>query len=1084
MMRHGRSNSAALGVPWVGLALCVASAAQAQVVYKPTPRVVAYQRDLRFNEIGKEHGLPEAHVSAVVQDSAGYLWFGGDNTLSVYDGRIFRKIEASESPDPSKPSSTFVTALAADTSGGVWIGTGDAGVNFFDPSTGQFRRFLAEANDLKTIPSMGVSSLHIGTEGVWVGTTGGLALIDRQTFEVTRWLGEDEGVFSPVTALAELDDQRLWIGTAEDGAFLLDPNTNELAAYSPSEAKQAISGWEVATILVARSGEVWLGTEDGGVSVLSPEGTAFRAIQTTDDRLPSSHVSALLQDSLGGIWVGTTQSGVSRLDPDTGELITVGYDPGQAGGLPQSVVQMLYEDRGGVIWVGLGQGLAYLATWSLGHEQYSSFGDVCGYVHDGNGVLWLASPTTGLLRVAENQRTAVAYDFPPLPGASVGERSIETWIHHLDIDQDGNLWMASRHRGVLQFRPKDETFVHYYAGFDDQNAVPSNEVLALHINREGAIWIGTWGEGLAFYDGSQDVFVPVSQLELPSQFVSDVLEDASGRALWVGTADGLARVNFGELKVEQFRHSAAEPTSLSKNAVSALLQDPDGTLWVGTLGGGLNAFDPQSKSFTHYSTAEGLSSGVVYGLVGRYSEELWLSTNEGITRFSRTERTGTSIDWPRGSEFTQGSYYQAANGDVFFGGKIDKSQSFVHFSPERIAKYPYVPPVVIRNVFVHDEDAREKEEFIARERNLRVPYDAAFTVEFAALSFAFSNRNQHEYRLEGLNDIWVSAGLGRATFSRLPPGDYVLRTRGSNFHGVWNEDGQSFRISVGPPPWATWWAYTIYGILIVMALTAAWYYQRQRLESLRRGRRLDAVERDLELTGAVQNWFIANTADPDAGFVKLKAIYKPADHASGDWWMQEGEPGQEQIVLVADVTGHGAGAAMVTIAAAAAFRASKLHGSSIAERIGYLNQEILQAGAGHYYMTMTCLRFESDGTYEMLSAGGLPILHLKGKRARAIVCAGTALGSQDFVLGRTSGKLAKGERLLLLTDGVPEVEDSNGRQFGMRRTAKLFVETHDQPLEEAGNSILATVAELQGNAPQGDDWTFIVIEYTGDCAPS
>ena len=86
-------------------------------------------------------------------------------------------------------------------------------------------------------------------------------------------------------------------------------------------------------------------------------------------------------------------------------------------------------------------------------------------------------------------------------------------------------------------------------------------------------------------------------------------------------------------------------------------------------------------------------------------------------------------------------------------------------------------------------------------------WDNVFSFEFAALSYAKSQKNRYRYRLEGFEPDWNEVGSRQrlATYTNLDPGSYVFRVQGSNSDGVWNEEGVSLPILVTPPWWMTAW---------------------------------------------------------------------------------------------------------------------------------------------------------------------------------------------------------------------------------------------------------------------------------------
>ena len=123
-----------------------------------------------------------------------------------------------------------------------------------------------------------------------------------------------------------------------------------------------------------------------------------------------------------------------------------------------------------------------------------------------------------------------------------------------------------------------------------------------------------------------------------------------------------------------------------------------------------------------------------------------------------------------------------------------------------------------------------------------------FDFEFAALSYLSSEKNQYAYMLEGVDDDWVNSGTRRiARYTNVSPGKYIFRVKGSNNDGVWNEQGTTLTIIIHPPWWRTWWAYTLYGLLVIGSIWAFIHYRSRNLLRQKRLLQKQVAERTAEV---------------------------------------------------------------------------------------------------------------------------------------------------------------------------------------------------------------------------------------------
>jgi len=249
---------------------------------------------------------------------------------------------------------------------------------------------------------------------------------------------------------------------------------------------------------------------------------------------------------------------------------------------------------------------------------------------------------------------------------------------------------------------------------------------------------------------------------------------------------------------------------------------------------------------------------------------LWLSTNKGLSRFDPQTKTFRNYDVTDGlqsNEFNSGAYHKSRSGEMFFGG----INGFNAFLPDSIKDNPYVPPVVITGFKRYNTGEAEGkpiiEKGISAKQRLALSYkDNILAFEFAALNYRNTFKNQYAYKFEGFNDNWIQLGTKHeVTFTNLDAGEYTLRVKGSNNDGVWNEEGASLKITITPPWWKTWWAYSFYGLLFVGAIFGYIRYktQAQAKELALKNRQLEQerqITERLRRVDKLKDDFLANTS--------------------------------------------------------------------------------------------------------------------------------------------------------------------------------------------------------------------------------
>ena len=257
------------------------------------------------------------------------------------------------------------------------------------------------------------------------------------------------------------------------------------------------------------------------------------------------------------------------------------------------------------------------------------------------------------------------------------------------------------------------------------------------------------------------------------------------------------------------------------------------------MGGGLNRFDSESKTFTHFTEAHGLSNNVVYGILEDNDGKLWMSTNKGLSCFDVQESVFTNYTVDDGlsdNEFNERACFRRENGEMLFGGVT----GLTVFNPGVIAKNTLLPPVYITDFSIPGHDTSFRSELINNSDISLVYEHNSFSVEFAALDFTFPQKNTYQYMLEGFDNDWNFSGERRfADYTNLDPGSYTLRVKATNSDGVWNDQQATLRINIEAPFWDTLWFKLLLATSLVSLL--AGIYQVKMYRNKMQQRKLQAL---------------------------------------------------------------------------------------------------------------------------------------------------------------------------------------------------------------------------------------------------
>jgi signal transduction histidine kinase len=265
--------------------------------------------------------------------------------------------------------------------------------------------------------------------------------------------------------------------------------------------------------------------------------------------------------------------------------------------------------------------------------------------------------------------------------------------------------------------------------------------------------------------------------------------------------------------------------------VNCFFEDSKGNLWLGTSAGGLSRFDYASGKFIRFTSKHGLPDNSVYSILEDHKGRLWLGTGHGLSGFDPLTESFVNYDYKDGLQdnvFAAGhrgrpARFKANDGTLYFGGQ--KGLNF--FNPEELGTNTVLAPVVITQFKLFDKlvkGAAESKQIVLNHN------ENYFSFEFSSLSYHNPAKNQYAYKLEGFDKDWVYSGTRRyAGYTNINPGRYTFRVKATNSDAVWNEQGISIPVIINPPWWRTWWAYSIYGLILVAAGWIVHNFQRQRV---------------------------------------------------------------------------------------------------------------------------------------------------------------------------------------------------------------------------------------------------------------
>ncbi len=835
----------------LGLALCLlllsAYAHSAKSVFPQN-------RDIDFTRLNADDGLSHATARRIIQDSKGFMWIGTQQGLNRFDGYKF-EIFNYDPEDSNSLSSGWIYDIFEDRDGQIWVATDD-GLNLFNESTKTFQHFRHDPEDTGSLPHDSVRDIFQSRDGtLWIGTRVGLSRLNEDgsfAHLLTFTLDGSNESRPGVRDVAEDRHGHLWVGTQTEGLLRLDPLTGDKLSipYEP-EQDRSTGDRDIRSLLIDENDRVWVGTQRGGVALVSHQGEVKRYTHNPDDAtsLSSNRIWRIFQDRQDKIWVATDR-GLNLLLPERDAFKHYRHDPSRPSSLSDDLVYEVMQDSGSVIWVGTFNGISKwnpeIRTFShikrdASNPQSLSSDRVTSFAERSDGNVWIGTIGGGLnlWDTASNTFQTIQVGDPAQGGLS------DNVVISLLNDSKDRLWAGTMNRGISRRDPATGKFEHFQFDKSDPSSISSNAIANMLEDGQGRIWIATYGGGLNLYlgEGRFRRFPKdgINAQQFPNYFLIDIEEGLDGKLWLASDGSGVIRFDPDTETVEVMRVAPDNANSVSGNHIISLLQTEE-ALWVGTRDTGLNRY--ADGVWEHFNFDDGLPSSAIYGLLEDAAGQVWISHSKGLSRYDPLEGVFTNYDaihGLQGKDFNNGAYLQTSDGKMMFGG----SNGYNVFYPENVKTNTHEPPVQLTRFTKFNKDFQlEKPPYELQSIDLSYD-DYVVGFEFSALDYTDPSENQYRYMLAGFDREWVSANnVRQATYTNLGPGDYTFRVQGSNNDGLWNEQGLSIGVSVAPAPWATWWAmalYTMVAIGVVYGTAQAYSVRLHREEQRRYNEQLEAL---------------------------------------------------------------------------------------------------------------------------------------------------------------------------------------------------------------------------------------------------
>ena len=788
---------------------------------------------INFKNLNTEDGLSSNTIESVIQDKNGFIWLGTENGLNRYDAYQFRTYK-NLSQEPHSLSNNYINSLFVDSQKQLWILTAN-GLNLYKEETDSFEQHFIK----NTIGDNNFLCMTEDSKGqLWLSCNKGIYSFNKQTKLFQRFTPTDElsKNWNLITFTKLLVDKKgnLWIGSRQSGLFIKNPDGHVKSAEKLFPELRAIKS--INDIKEDQDGSIWVGTNGQGLVRINPTSKQFNHYEyrkNEQSSLSSGVVKSILIDQINRVWVGMENSGLSLFNQKFNSFHHYQNNPSNPQSLSQKTISALFEDQQGNIWLGTHRGGVNFFNPKLDKFEFYTSGsgntglsykDVKSFFEDQDGTIYIGTDGGGLNTWDRKNNIFQHYKHDPLNPHSISSDA----VLHIVKDGKGNIWVSTWGAGLNLFDNKSGTFKRFTHDPDNPLSISSNYIWRTFEDSKGNLWIATSSGGINKFNSQNQTFEQLKWKNKSYQNSTNyycIAEDEDGD-IWFGSDNGiLLRYNIVKEQLSSYKIPNFDNKNPPNIAVWVIFKDSNNKLWFGQKG--LFYFDNLQNKILPAKSNLYLHEESIQGILEDNYGNLWLSTKNGLFQYHIKTQQITHFTMPdglQGLEFGPNACLKTKKAELLFGG----SNGFNLFKPEKLQYNRIAPEIFWTDFQLFPKSQAEKPNHYSLKEDISVNKEivlkhnqSTFSIQFTALNFVSSKKNQFAYKLGGLDKNWNYVNESRtATYANLKPGTYLFSAKAANNDGVWNVKTKSIKIIVIPPFWKLWWFKSLVSIFIVCLITS------------------------------------------------------------------------------------------------------------------------------------------------------------------------------------------------------------------------------------------------------------------------
>lgn len=747
-----------------------------------------------FEHVSIPGTINSSQVTDLIQDHHGLIWVAGDG-LFRYDGYKFtnyKQLSTGESIAGQEIKHLFDDKIANR----LLIGTHSYGLAWYDYNT----------DKIHTIPSKGgtpiithIAQTHDGM--VWASSfSNGLYYIENDTL---RKLDDPAKQFKNVTSLLSVGN-KLYVDSQKK-IYLFERRVIVDSINIAFKGFDFPNSTRVTTMADDQRGRIWMGTERSGVLVYDTLLRKFIKHFSPETPPFYNRINRIMIDSRKSVWILAKSNGVVVYTPGTDNYIHITKNPLIERSLSGNNCTSIIQDKTGIIWIGATGDLNKYdpSKIKFRHIYNNPFGLVSlsdnmirGIYEDHNGKLWIGTDG-GIIHVLDRKKLS-------LEKIEVKLNSTKPIVAVYFLELNDNIMLVGTSAGLLQYDRRKKTFEYY----KPLQSTTQNSQVRQILKQDDNLYLLCGGHFL-FHNLKTGQTKTINRYSNTSETFKNgttIFIDSKKR-LWVGTSNG---VSLFDPATEIFRNFPLEVNAsrpLGTYFMVLSINEYKNKLWIGTFNSGLWSMDLDdldNPNINGFSDADGLPNNTIYSTIPDEAGNLWISTNQGVSKFEVDRNqfiNFSTADGLQHEEFNRLAYFKCASGEIVLGG----INGLNIFNPKNITiiEENYEPKLMGVSVF-RESSKNNMFQGLLRQSSLSLEHNQNdLDLFFFVPNYRYPKRFDTYYKLSGYDPDWIKAETNSIHYSNLKPGQYSIQLKTVSNSGI--EKLATMPLIIEHPFWQAWW---------------------------------------------------------------------------------------------------------------------------------------------------------------------------------------------------------------------------------------------------------------------------------------